>query len=260
MAINDQNRSRKTYSFFKLPAVPSTTVLNAGLGILLTNAGGAIVISIDPNVVQTGGSSVTGSVSLSSSLASVNTIVSLTNEGNVDWFAPTNNSLQSYRGSTPGHGKIFGGTLQLSFDWITQGGTLSSTTSSYILSASATDDINNGLAFFTTGDEQVATLSSVLTGFGYRLRVPAGKTSRTLRIYSALSSSKAVLTARSSDGSFSDISASIDSASPGTILPVWTLQYNTAKDGQYMFVQVLSTANHGLPLMKFTAATLSSSI
>lgn len=261
MAINDQNRSRKTYSFFKLPAVPSTTVLSAGLGILLSNAGGAIVISIDPSVVQTGGSSVTGSVSLSSSLASVNTVVSLTNEGNVDWFAPGNNSVQSFRGSTFGHSKILGGWLQLGFDWVTQGGTLSATTSSYILSASATDDIGNGLAFFTTADEQISTPSSTLTGFGYRLSIPADKTTRTLRIYGALSSSKATFTARASDGSFSDVTASIDATSPGTLLPVWTLQYNTANTGQRVYVQLLTTVNHGgTPFVKFTAATLSSSV
>lgn len=66
MALNDQNRSRKTYSFFRAPPVPANrlvTLLSAGLGLRIEGDASQITYLINDGVVatQTGSNFFSGS-------------------------------------------------------------------------------------------------------------------------------------------------------------------------------------------------------
>lgn len=53
MSINDQNRQRKTYSFFRAPPIAAaSTLLSGGLGIIVTGNKNAVVISFDSSAIS----------------------------------------------------------------------------------------------------------------------------------------------------------------------------------------------------------------
>jgi len=71
MSINDQNRSRKTYSFFRAqPVGVASTIVSGTLGVTVNGTKEAVLLSIDDNIVATvTGTQFTGPVSASAGLS-----------------------------------------------------------------------------------------------------------------------------------------------------------------------------------------------
>jgi hypothetical protein len=181
--------------------------------------------------------------------------VDLTAEGTKDWFAPAGNT-----GSSSFHGKLLGGQIIKSFDFVNGSAGLFAQGSSFTISSSASDDAT-GKAISNVGTDQ-GLQSASATGFGFRFRVPAdNRVSRRLKLYVSTLSATVMLTARLSDGSVVDASDMVDSALGITTYFVWTIDYQAARDGQELAISAIVTANHGSstagsPNVKITAATL----
>jgi hypothetical protein len=179
-------------------------------------------------------------------------VIDLSAEGTQDWFAPAGNTSGNY------HSRAFGGEIMKSFDWITAGQNLFTQGSSFTVSSTASDDATgNALIAFST-DQGVYTTGSA-SGFGFRFRVPANSTgTRTLKIYSSVFSGAATLTAHLTDGSAADVADVVDDQGAGGYnFFVWTINYESAHDGQELQVVVNLSTNYGnSPNIKFMAATL----
>jgi len=144
-----------------------------------------------------------------------------------------------------------------SFDWVTAGNTLFTQGSSHSINSAASDDAAGlSLASFTT-DQGVFTSGSG-TRFGFRLRAPANSSEvRTLKVYCSVFSGALTLTARLTDGSAADVTDVVDVGAGGFNFFVWTITYQSARDGQEIELSGILTTNRGSrPNVRFVAATL----
>jgi hypothetical protein len=185
-----------------------------------------------------------------SPIASIN----LSSEGTRDWFAPGGN-LPS--GAVNYHSKLLGGQVMKSFDWIMAGQVSFTQGSSFAVTSLASDD-SNGIAMRSVSSDQGVFTSGPSTGFGFRFRVPASNTGpRKLNIYCSAFSAGVTLTARLTDGSAADVTDVVDTGSGGFNYFSWTINYESAHDGQELEIAVVVTRNGGSsPNLKFAAATL----
>jgi hypothetical protein len=153
---------------------------------------------------------------------------------------------------------MLGGQIMKSFDWITAGQNLFIQAGSFSLSSVASDDAFGTALKSLTTDQGVFTSSGLATGFGFRFRAPASNTGpRKLNIYCSVFSGGVTLTARLTDGSAADVTDIVDSGSGGYNYFVWTVNYESAHDGQELEISVVLTRNGGSsPNVKFAAATL----
>ncbi len=186
-----------------------------------------------------------------SPIASVN----VSTAGTKDWFAPG--------GTMPGnaasyHSKMLGGQILKSFDWVVGSANPFTQASPYSISSVASDDANGAELTSVTIDQGVFTPSASLTGFGFRFRAPASNGGvRKLNIYCSAFSAGVTLTAHLTDGSAPDVTDIVDTGSAGYNYFVWTINYQSARDGQELAISAIVTRNGGSsPNLKFVAATL----
>jgi len=181
---------------------------------------------------------------------SPNPVVSLSAEGTRDWFAPGGTTNPNFY-----HAKLRGGQIMKSFDWVIAGQNLTYQGSSFNVNSMAADDFT-GLALSSQTDPGVFTGVGA-TGFGFRLRVPAGSSgSRTLKVYGSAADVGVTLTAHLSDGSVADVRDIVDTGT-GSGFFVWTITYQSAYDGEELEISAVVTTSHGSSgNFKFTAATL----
>lgn len=180
-----------------------------------------------------------------------------------DWFVPANGVLYNFRGNNiTNHWKISGtGVLRNNFDFIT--GTSNSTSGSLshaitITTVAGDDGFESQLS--STSVQACGPIDSTGTnlGWGYAFRAPADTFSRTLTIYGGQYSCDVTLTATASDGSFVAATSTQTIGANTGQGNAWTVTYNTGRDGQYVTITVLCTANHGGSAnVGFTAALLS---
>jgi len=144
-----------------------------------------------------------------------------------------------------------------SFDWVTAGQNLFTQGSSYTISSLASDD-SAGTALSSYATDQGVYTTGSYTGFGFRFRARASSVgSQTLELYCSAYSAGVTLTAHLSDGSVADVTDVVDTLSGGYNYFVWTVNYQSARDGQELDISATVTTNHGnYPNLKFIAATL----
>lgn len=278
MPIDDQNRARKTYAANRNKPIPTAVgFVSGGYGINLSGDQNNLGISADSGVVTIGvTSTTTGSISIAFSgsvQAKSTTVLNISTEGTRDWFTPwgTAPAGRNYRssqlqfGSPPSashtcNSKIYGGQLQNSFTWIL--GNAFAVESLYFSNVNLTSDISDSVfgpisSTFTPGIEsgfspsEVGVLANTnVLNWGFAFNAPADTFSRTLRIYCSLHSVAMTLFVSSSDGSVIATDAQRDSGYTNSGDPSstsgskWTVTYNTAKDGQSLFVELLATKNY----------------
>jgi hypothetical protein len=182
----------------------------------------------------------------------------------IDWWLPSDATANSYRGNNViNHWKISGGRLiGNAFDFIA--GPANNISTSYgdgqiTISTNATDDgYSTNMSSVVVGGTGPKDTTNAALGWGYVFRVPCDTYGRTLTVYGGQYSCDVTLTCTASDGSFSVTNLQTVAANAGQG-NAWTIgPYNSARDGQYMLVSVLVTANHaGTPNVGFTAALLS---
>ncbi len=192
--------------------------------------------------------------------STVPSTLNVSTAGTRDWFAPGGSYVENYRGSgsigNEAYSKILGGRIHVSFDWVGNYSAGFTQSSSISISSNAADDSRGGLSSVAT-DQGIDQSSGSIVNWGYRFRVPADTYSRTLSIYGSVFSGVATLTVYATDGSFATVTNAQDSGSATAIGNLWTVTYNTAHDGQEIYVSVLVTTNHGSTAnLKFITATL----
>ncbi len=102
-----------------------------------------------------------------------------------------------------------------------------------------------------------ATLILSGAGHGYRISVPAGTTTQTLRLYVGLYRAQGQLTAALSDGSAATLTESpVDNATGNSRL-VYTISYRAASQGQTLTLTWTMLASHGSGNVSLQAASLS---
>ena len=191
-----------------------------------------------------------GSLNASHTLAP-SSVINLSVEGARDWFAPAGSTSGNY------HSKMLGGQIMKSFDWVTAGGAFFAQGSSYSINSAASDDAT-GLSLASFKTDQGMFMPGSGTGFGFRLRAPANSSEvRTLKLYCSVFSGALTLTAHLSDGSAADVTDVVDVGAAGYNFFVWTVSYQSARDGQEVELSGILTTNRGsTPNVKFIAATL----
>ncbi len=199
---------------------------------------------------------VTGSISISQ--ASIPGTLNLTTDGTLDWIAPVANTALPRAGSY--HGKALGGYLQQSFDWVQEVASSNpySISSGFnpSLTSNSGDDLQVPLSS-STAATGIANATGGATNYGFRVKVPAGTGTHTLKIYCSVFSGTATLTAKLSDGSASTATDTLVATAGNSASTKWTITYNAAKDGQTLFVSLLLTTNLGSgPAVNLGAITL----
>lgn len=203
-----------------------------------------------------GGGGVAGALSVSQTNVNASVTVNLSTEGTKDWFAPGGSTANPPRGSSGMHGRIIGGELLNGFDWVNVQ-TLQTAGSNVTISSNAGDDISAPLSSVTTAQQQTTGTNSGPTNWGFRLRCRAGTASRTLKIYVKIGLVDITLTAHLSDGSAADVTSTLSTGNSST---VFVVTFNSATEGEELYVSVLVTGNHATAFngayLMFTAATL----
>jgi hypothetical protein len=274
-----------------LPSTPpfpqwEIDIENAGAGVLSVARGGSATIDGSTTslivlrntglriktdgtnyfTVRGGGSipiSYPGTGSLTIVSAANPSTVNLTTEGTFDWLFPNGTTTTPSSGNTNISMKRISGTgylLANGFAWSGGSGTDTVYTQNFstpAVTATATDDLIARGASSAVAGQGVYSVQSAAISYGFRLSIPIGQVSRTLRIYSSVFSGTATCTASLSDGSASTVTATISAAASSNYEGYFTIVANAGRDGQFLTVSVLLTTNLGsTPNVKFMAATL----
>lgn len=197
--------------------------------------------------------------SLSATSAASPSTVNLTTEGTLDWICPNGTVVTPPNGNmkkTSGTGFL----LDTTFAWSNGSGTINTFTQNFTnpaVSATVADDLlGRGLSGAIAGQGIDSATAGALS-FGFRLAVPAGQVSRTLKIYMSVWSGTATCTASLSDGSAANATATVAAAASTQTEGFFTIVFNAGRDGQMLTVSVLLTTNNAnTPNVKFMAATL----
>lgn len=193
----------------------------------------------------------TPSGAASSSLALAAPVVSpaavnLSNEGDVDWFALVTANRPSLLTLPQLHSKRSGGWIASSFEWVNGGvGATIAVPGGVFTPAKTTNaaDTTSTTALAASGViTSLRVASNVLTGFGFRFRVPGFNAQRVLRLYTVNQSSHLEVTAALSDGSAAPVSDSNAAGAGVTLDNEWEITY-TAPAGVDLIVTCVSIAN-----------------
>jgi len=193
--------------------------------------------------------------------------VNLSNEGIIDWFATTEANPPRTLAYSVLHSKPLGGQMMLSFDGVcgaasgVSWGLASTTPTAPLRTTNAGDDtgylLTNNPFFTYIGD----TSGAVLTGFGFRFRVPARVTSQVLRIYTGTSYRiEITMTAHLTDGSVADVVNVYDQPATGNHPICYKVTFQSAEAGAELEIKILCTKRYGTyGYVCFWAATLAAS-
>ena len=193
--------------------------------------------------------------------------VNLSNEGIIDWFATTEANPPRTLAYSVLHSKPLGGQMMLSFDGVcgaasgVSWGLASTTPTAPLRTTNAGDDtgylLTNNPFFTYIGD----TSGAVLTGFGFRFRVPARVTSQVLRIYTGTSYCiEITMTAHLTDGSVADVVNVYDQPATGNHPICYKVTFQSAEAGAELEIKILCTKRYGTyGYVCFWAATLAAS-
>lgn len=172
-----------------LTGTQATALLDAftsgAKGLVPASGGGtATYLRADGTFASPTGTTGTNSVTVTNVGASPATL-NVTTEGTIDWHTNTD-TTHPWNQSTAGFKwKLHGGWIAHSWDWVT-GGTGATVTTfgsqQPALTSTASDSAGGALSSQATF-AFMQVVNATATGFGYKFRVPADLTSRTLTVY-----------------------------------------------------------------------------
>lgn len=185
--------------------------------------------------------------------------VAIDTEGSEDWLL-----LTAVPSATPPRGlnpvppskRLGGGSLLINFDWMNLSGgspTAFSQATSVTKTAAAADNVQGTAVNTTTA---VGYNHATLLDYGFRIRVPADTSVRTVRVYTSHFSGTLTVTARLMDGSVANVVTTHDSGAATQAENKWTITYSTTTVTELVVTFLLTTNLGSTPGMKFGAATL----
>jgi hypothetical protein len=207
-----------------------------------------------------GTAAVAGALTVSAD-AAITSPVNLTTVGTFDWGAPTNNTTPLQLQTAPYPNRKLNGRAQPEFYWIYAGGAGMTAFTGAVgatISATAADNMaQSALSAFGTG-AMIFTNTAAVVGYGFALRVRAGKVSRTMRFGARMWSGIYTLVAHLSDGSAVDVTKTYDTGAGAGTEREWTITYNAANDNEFLTILFTLTTNRGsgphVGLVYFTVA------
>lgn len=203
--------------------------------------------------------SATGTLSISS--ASIAT-VTLSTEGNIDWFANIANQNPPRGQAVNGtHSKIGGGWIMETWTWAVAGNSFTFDTAAMTARTTVvTDSIANVALSANTAWSRIFSLSSPTNGWGFQFRVPAESRVRRLKVYFGGYSIAATCTARLTDGSAPNVSCTFSTGASTTNSTIVTVDFSAAIRAELVFTVIVQGRYTTDPNIMFGHATLSGNL
>lgn len=179
--------------------------------------------------------------------------LNVSSSGTTDWFVPNGTTtIPRQLSSSNLHSKAIGGWLELTFNWVVNGGTLFTQNDTMQISSNAGDDVSTALvnSVLSQGIDIVAG-----TNIGWCLNAPESPSRlATLNLYCSTFSGAVTITVFSGVDNITQ-TLTFDSGAGAPLLRLITITYQTTGP---IGITALLTTNHGsTPNVKFQAATLS---
>ena len=228
------------------------------LGLLLwASVAQAQITVTNPSGGTTTPAVIAGEITIAT--ASAPASVNFSTEGTIDWFYAGTIATTPRLQSIPVYSKLLGEQMYQLFDWVDPGTMWAYAGWTPLVSTTAGDSTGPALTNSNTGTGIYRNEVGAVN-YGVRFGALARTTTRVLRLYVGVFSGIATITARLSDGSHADVTATIEATAGVSADKMVTITYNSSEDFARLSVSVLITTNRGSsPNIHLMGATLGSS-